>query len=436
MEEKLRVPISEDNPSIYRIEEKCIHCGRCNYVCSELQNIKYDRRKMKDHPICIHCGKCIQNCPTGAMVPKYCYKKVMDYLKDTDKIMVIQTAPAVRTSLGEEFGILENVEKKMVTAFRKCGFDYVFDTTFGADLTVMEEAKEIVSKIESGEKFTQFTSCCPAWVKYVEIYHPSLTKYLSTCKSPISMFGSMIKNYFSEMAGIDPEKIISVVVAPCTAKKQERELFPDHDFVLTVSEVSMMFRELGISFCELEDGEFSELFDRGSGAGVLFGNSGGVTEAVLRCVHYFLMGMFPPKQFFSMEEVRGNEAIKEVVVEVAGKPLHLLVCSGIKNIEGYLQELEKDPLHFPYDMIEVMACDGGCIGGGGQPVGSIVKQQEIIQRRMQILYEEDQTLKNKVSYENQNIIDLYQSYLFEIGGEKARRLLHRDYCDRSSLLTE
>lgn len=436
MEKKLRVPICKDNPSIARIEEKCIHCGRCNYICEELQNIKYDREKMKESPICIHCGKCIQNCPTGAIVPKYCYKKVMDYLKDTDKIVVIQTAPSVRTSLGEEFGISENVEKKMVTAFKKCGFDYVFDTTFAADLTVMEEAKEIVSKIQSGERFIQATSCCPAWVKYVEVYHPTLTSYLSTCKSPIAMFGSVIKNYFSEMIEVDKENIISVVVAPCTAKKYERELFPDNDFVLTVSEVGMMFRELGIDFNQLEESDFSELFDRGSGAGILFGNSGGVMEAVLRCAYYFLTGVFPPKEFLFLDALRGKQGVKEATVTIAGKKLRLLVVSGIKNVESYLKQLEDDPEQFPYDIIEVMACDGGCIGGGGQPIGAILKQEETIQRRMQILYEEDQSVLQKVSYENQNIIDLYQSYLFEVGGAKAKKLLHRKYQDRSSLLGE
>ena len=236
-EDDKKIPIEKDNPAIARIIEKCINCGRCKDICENLVGIKYDIKKSKS-PVCINCGQCILNCPVGALVPKYQYKKVLDYINDTEKIVIVSTSPAVRVALGEEFGMESGtfVEGKMIASLRELGFDYVLDTTFGADLTIMEEASELIERLKEGKKLPQFTSCCPAWVKYMEIYHPNLLPHLSTTKSPIGMQGAIIKTYFCEMMGLDKENVISVALTPCTAKKYEisREELTENgvDFVI------------------------------------------------------------------------------------------------------------------------------------------------------------------------------------------------------------
>ena len=431
------IPIAEDNPGIERIEEKCIKCGLCSKVCQKKVGIRYNLEKAKD-PVCLSCGQCIINCPVGALVPKYCYKKVMDYIKDTSKIVVAFTSPAVRVALGEEFGSPQvNVEKQMVTALRKLGFDKVFDTTFGADLTIMEEASELIERIKSKKNLPQFTSCCPAWVRYLEIYHPNLINHLSTCKSPIGMQGAIIKSYYSEMMDIPKEDIIAVAITPCTAKKAEIILpnSNDTDYVITTSELALMLRENEIDFNSLEDSDFDSLMGRGSGAGVIFGSSGGVMEAATRTAYYLLTKENPPKDLLDFKAVRGYNNMKEATIDLAGNKLKLLVVHGCPNIEPLLEKLEQEG-SLDYDFIEVMNCPGGCISGGGQPLGVISKQQEIAERRQSGLYKEDQDLKVRASYENQDIIDIYNSYLEHPLSEKAEILLHTKYENRSSILGE
>lgn len=430
------IPISDENPAIARINEKCINCGRCSFVCKKMVGINYNKKKSKE-PVCVNCGQCIINCPVGAIVPKYCYKKVKDYINDTDKIVVAFTSPAVRVALGESFNIeAVNVEGKMVKALKELGFDYVFDTTFGADLTIMEEASELIERIKNKTNLPQFTSCCPAWVKYMEIYHPNLLNHLSTCKSPIGMQGAIIKTYFSEMMNIPKEDIISVAITPCTAKKYEitRNDINDVDYVITSTELALMIRENNINFNELEDEEFDHLMNRGSGAGVIFGASGGVMEAAMRTAYHLVTGENPNNDFLKLESVRGYDSLKEATIKINDNDIKVLVAHGLTNIERILKELEQGICK--YDFIEVMNCPGGCVGGGGQPLGSISKVKDQIKKRMDGLYQEDKDIKIHSSYENSDIIDIYKSYLGHPLSKKSEELLHTKYSDKSSILKE
>lgn len=430
------IPISKDNPGIARIEEKCIKCGLCSKICQDKVGIHYNPKKAQE-PVCLSCGQCILNCPVGALVPKYCYKTVTNYIKDTDKVVIAFTSPAVRVALGEVFASpTTNVEGKMVAALKRLGFTYVFDTSFGADLTIMEEASELAKRIDTNTNLPQFTSCCPAWVKYIETYHPKLIKNLSTCKSPIGMQGAMIKTYFSKMMNIDPENIISVAVTPCTAKKSEikRDDNKDIDFVITTSELALMIREQEIDFNNLRDEEFDSIMGRGSGGGIIFGSSGGVMESAIRTYAYLKNGENPDASLLNYTPVRGYANVKEAHLKVNDKTLNLLVIHGLTHVEEILREIEDGKTK--YDFIEVMNCPGGCVGGGGQPLGITSKQQEINEIRAAGLYDEDSKLKIRHSYENPDIIDIYQSYLDFPLSHRSEKLLHTKYQDKSGILGE
>lgn len=403
-----RIEIKEDNVSINRIEERCINCGMCKKTCESINNIDDD---------CINCGQCIMTCPTGALTPKYNYKEVLNYIKDTNKTVVVFAAPAVRVAIGDSFGYKpgEFLEGKLVSALKEIGFNYVFDTTFGADLTIMEEAQELLERIKN-KNTPMFTSCCPSWVLYMYKYHLNDISKLSTCKSPIAMQAAMIKTYFAQNYDIDSENIISVSLTPCVSKKSERELYPDTDIVITSSELILMIKELGIDFNALEDKEFDKLLGKGSGGGLIFGASGGVMESVLRTAYYMLNKIKAPQEFYQLESIRGDNEFKETIVDMKQFKLKIASLSKIKTVIENYDKL-KD-----YDFIEIMSCPGGCIGGGGQPLVAIKDLENIRKERIKSLYIGDKQQKIKESYLNPEIIDAYN---FCINKEKVN--LHTNH---------
>ena len=392
-----RVEVKEDNLCLNRIEEKCINCGMCLKTCKSINGFEND---------CINCGQCILTCPSGALTPKYDYQKVLNFINDTDYTVVVFTAPAVRVAIGDAFGFPPGsfLEGKMVSALKQIGFDFVFDTTFGADLTIMEESSELLTRIQN-KNLPMFTSCCPSWVLYSEKYHPELVKNLSTCKSPIAMQGAMIKSYFAEMHEIPKEKIISVSLTPCISKKYERSLYPDTDYVITTSELILMIQELGIDFQNLEDAPFDKLLGKGSGGGLIFGVSGGVMESILRTAYYMVNKEKAPEQFYEFLEIRGEKDIKEATVDMKEFKLKIAVINKVSTIEKNYDKLKN------YDFIEVMSCPGGCIGGGGQPLVAIKDLPSIRQERISSMYQDDKNLKIKESYMNPEIRDAYTCYI-------------------------
>ena len=428
---KKAVRLDEDNIAIRRIKERCIDCGRCKTVCENLVGIKYDYTKTKE-AVCINCGQCILNCPVGALVPKYDYKNVLDYLHDTNKTVTISIAPAVRTSIGEGFGLEAGtfLEKQLVGSLKEAGFDYVFDVTFGADMTVVEEATELIERLKTKKNLPQFTSCCPAWVKYLEIFHENLRKNLSTTKSPIGILSSLLNTYFLKIKELDKKDVINVVVVPCTAKKFEiKRTEMGMDIAITTSELIMLLKESNIDINKSKEENFDEIFSKGSGSGVIFGSSGGVLEATLRCADYLLTGK-ENNVFLDFKEIRSSDKIKEANVKVGNYHLKVAAISGMPSFETILPKLND------YDFIEVMNCPNGCVGGGGQTLVPIAKQQGINLKRSEGLYQDDKMSKIKISYKNPDVINIYKTYLDYPGSPKALKLLHTNFKDRSSILKE
>lgn len=443
-----RVCIEEDNPSIVRDDSKCIMCGICKNVCKEQINVHgfYDLEKTGDKAICVNCGQCTLACPMSCLNEVEDYKKVSDIIKNKDKIVIFQTSPSIRIAIGETFNQPSgtNYEGKIVSALKKLGANYVFDTTFGADLTIMEEVSELVSRIQNKEILPMFTSCCPAWVKYVETFMPEYIPHLSTAKSPILMQGSIIKTYFAKEHNLDPEKIINVAVTPCTAKKAEikREemnkaglyhnnaSMRDIDYVITNRELIKWLREENIDFLNLEESQYDNMLNRGSGAGLIFGNSGGVMEAALRTAYKFITDEDAPCEFLDYKPVRGLEGIKDATVNIANLKLKIAVVSGISNIKTLLNKIKEE--HLQYDFIEVMTCPGGCIAGGGQPKTSNSTSEETKTKRTEGLYSLDKTAKIRTSYSNPDIIKVYSDFLGKPLGKISHQLLHTTYQNRSS----
>ena len=438
---ELEVPMSKNNDALVKDDSRCITCGYCKDVCkndvtvARMFEINPDRE-----PICINCGQCANICPTEAIKERFDYLKVKEILHNKcGKKVVMSIAPAVRASLSEEFGVgTRNVEKKVPTAMKTLGADYAFDIIFAADLTIMEEAMELVNRIKNNGVLPQFTSCCPAWVKYCEIFYPQLLPNLSTAKSPIAMQGSLIKTYFAEKQGLKPEDIVNVVIAPCTAKKSEinREELnvtsKDNDYVLTTREFGMLLKEEGIELTKLEDSEFDSPLGEGTGAGVIFGNTGGVCEAALRTAYFALTGTNLGKDELVFSSIRGMEDIKEATVTINGKEIKVAVCNGMKNAKELIDKLLKKEVY--YDFIEVMNCIGGCIAGGGQSKMTLLERDNTKLKRMKVLYDEDEAMTLRFSHENPEVQFLYKDYLGEPNSELAEKLLHTHYIDKSYML--
>ncbi len=442
----VRVAIDSDNPAIVRVEEKCIRCGMCKEVCEKQIAVHgtYSLEETGDRAICIYCGQCANVCPVDSIMERDDTNGIKEALKDPNQIVIVSTSPAVRAALGEAFGMESGafVEGKMVALLRKLGFDYVLDTNFAADLTIMEEASELVERIQNGGVLPQFTSCCPAWVKFVETYEPSMLANLSSAKSPISMQGPTIKTYFAKHRNIDPKRIVNVALTPCTAKKFEikreemhaaqdylgLEDLRDMDYVMTARELSRWAKEENIAFEALEDASYDALMSDASGAGVLFGNSGGVMEAALRTAYYLITGNNPPADLLHYEPVRGLEGVKAGSVEIAGIPLSYAVIYGTANAKQVLQKLKAKEVQ--YDFIEVMTCPGGCIGGGGQPKEALL-QENVHAKRMQALYDRDEAMTIRCSHDNLEIIQIYETFYAKPLSDLAKRILHTTYVDRS-----
>ncbi len=443
--------IDESAAHMIRDNNKCILCRRCVAVCEKTQGIGVigpNNRGFISHigsafdlglgdTACVSCGQCIAVCPTGALAEKDFTSQVFEAIADPSKHVVVQTAPAVRAALGEMFGmpIGTDVEGKMVAALRRLGFDRVFDTNFSADLTIMEEAHEFLDRVKNGGKLPLITSCSPGWVKYCEHYFPELTDNLSSCKSPQQMFGAITKSYYAEKMGIDPKDIVCVSVMPCTAKKfeigrddQDANGVPDVDIAITTRELGRMIERAGIQFNSLPDEKFDEPLGIYTGAGVIFGATGGVMEAALRTAVETLTGEELPDVDFV--DVRGTAGIKEKTYEVAGMQVKVAVASGLANAKELLKKVESGEAD--YQFIEIMGCPGGCVNGGGQPQqpGYVRNTVDIRAKRAQVLYDLDKNAPIRKSHENPAIKALYAEYLGEPGSEKAHHLLHTTYVKR------
>ena len=449
----VRVPIEEDNPSILRKESLCIKCGMCKEVCTAQIGVHgtYSLEETGGKAICIHCGQCANVCPPASITEVYEYPAVRAAVKDPDKVVIVSTSPSVRAALGEAFGMAKGsfVQGKMVALLRALGADYVLDTNFAADLTIVEEASELLRRITTGDKpLPQFTSCCPAWVKFAETYYPELLPNISSAKSPIGMQGPTIKTYFAKKMGIDPEKIVNVALTPCTAKKFEirrsemnaagKELgipaMRDMDQVITTRELVLWAREEGVDFASLPDSDYDRLMGEASGAGVIFGNTGGVMEAALRTAYAFLTGQQPPEALLDLQPVRGYDGIREASLDINGTTVNVAVVYGTANARKMIERMKTGGKQ--YHFIEVMTCPGGCIGGGGQPRDIMADADETRKARIDSLYRRDAGMRLRLSHENGEIKQLYEEFYGQPLSELAEKMLHTAYLDRSGDLKQ
>lgn len=449
--EKTPSEIDDSAPHMIRDNSKCILCRRCTAVCDKIQGIGVigpNERGFATYigspygmglgeTSCVSCGQCIAVCPTGALREKDSTEEVLATIADPTKHVVVQTAPSVRAALGEEFGypIGTDVEGKMAATLRRLGFERVFDTDFGADLTIMEEAHEFIERVQQGGVLPMITSCSPGWVKYCEHYYPDLLGHLSSCKSPQQMFGAVTKTYYAQKMGWDPKDIVCVSVMPCTAKKfeigrpdQSAAGVPDVDISITTRELARLIKRCCINFVNLPDEGFDDPLGESTGAGVIFGATGGVMEAALRTAVETLTGEELGNLDFT--EVRGVEGIKEAVYQVHGMDVKVAVASGLANARVIMDKIRNGEAD--YHFIEIMACPGGCVNGGGQPqVPAEVRNfQDIRSLRAQALYKNDANKKVRKSHENESIKKLYSEYLGEPGSHKAHEILHTTYVKR------
>ena len=439
------------SPSIVRDFNKCILCRRCVATCKNVQNIgaidvanrgftscvsTVENRSLNDVN-CTNCGQCIMACPTGALREKDNTKDVWEELKNEEKMVIVQTAPAVRAALGEEFGMTigTNVTGKMVTALKRIGFDKVFDTNTGADVTIMEEANELIERLTENKNLPLITSCSPGWIKYIEMNYPEQLNHVSSCKSPHQMFGALIKSYYAEKINVKPENICVVSVMPCVAKKfessrDEMEVnnIRDVDYVITTRELARMIKQAGIDFVNLEDTAFEDPMGEATGAAAIFGTTGGVMEAALRTAFETLTG--ETLENVNFEQVRGEEGIKRTTVKIGDKEVKAVVAHGLKNAQIIMDEIQSGKAD--YQFVEIMACPGGCIMGGGQPIRTSKERatMDIRKLRADCLYSIDEESVIRKSHENPVIKKLYNEFLEKPGSHKAHELLHTEYVKR------
>ena len=442
--------IDNSAPHLVRDNNKCILCRRCVAACKQqlVSVIGANDRGIDTHIACafeldldntpcVSCGQCTVVCPTGALVERDDTAKVWAALADPDKYVVVQTAPAVRAALGEEFGmpIGTNVEGKMVAALRRLGFDKVFDTDAAADVTIVEEAHELVERIQNGGVLPMITSCSPGWVKFAELYYPEQLANLSTCKSPQQMFGGLLKTYYAEKMGIDPAKIVSVSVMPCTAKKFEvgREEMNENgnmdvDISITTRELARMIERAGIKFNFLPDEEFDDPMGTDTGAAVIFGATGGVMEAALRTANDWLTGK--SNEAVEFHEVRGTKGLKEATYTINGMEIKVAVASGIANANYVMDQIKAGTA--PWTFVEIMCCPGGCVNGGGQPIqpASVRNVFDIKAMRAKALYDQDAAMTLRKSHESPFVKAVYEEYLGSYGSHKAHDILHTEYVAR------
>lgn len=459
--------IDRSSPSFIKDDSKCIRCQRCVRTCSELQYISAIavankgkeqiissfHNKPISHVVCTNCGQCVNRCPTGALVEKTYIDYVWDAIYDPEKHVVVQTAPAVRVALGEDLGYDpgERVTGKLVTSLRQLGFDSVLDTDFTADLTIMEEGTELLTRLkkilvdgDSKTKLPMFTSCSPGWIKFVEHKYPEYLPNLSTCKSPQQMFGALAKTFYAQRRKLDPSKVVSVSVMPCTAKKFEANRpemrasgYKDVDYVLTTRELAIMIKQAGIDFRALESSHYDSIMGESTGAAVIFGATGGVMEAALRTAYEIITGREIPFNNLNITPVRGLEGVKEASVRIEGcisewkflegVELRVAVAHGLTNANKLMKKLRDGKAD--YHFIEIMACPGGCIGGGGQPIPTSV---EIRKKRVEAIYSEDEQMMLRKSHENPEVIGVYKEFLGKPNSHKAHELLHTHYTERES----
>lgn len=439
--------------SLIRDIEKCILCGRCISTCSQIQSVNAIgfvnrgfetivstafEKPMADS-VCVNCGQCILACPVGALQEKENIEDVWRAIANKEKFVVVQTAPAIRVALGEEFGlpIGTRVTGKMVAALKKLGFDMVFDTDFAADLTIMEEGTELIKRLKNNSNLPLMTSCCPGWVKFMEHNYPEHLNHLSTCKSPHEMEGAIIKSYFAKTMNVDPQNIVVVSIMPCVAKKFEssrKELsnnsLMDVDYVLTTRELARMIKEVGIEFNSLKDENFDNPFGEATGAAVLFGTTGGVCEAALRTAYELISGQELERVNF--DSVRGIKGIKEARIKLPdGMTINTAIVHGLSNARRIVEQIKNKEKE--YHFIEVMACPGGCVNGGGQPIvcPSIRDSINVKEVRAKSIYDEDEALVIRKSHKNPYIQKIYEEYLIEPNSELAHKLLHTNYLERN-----
>ncbi|NLX07391.1 MAG: 2Fe-2S iron-sulfur cluster binding domain-containing protein [Phycisphaerae bacterium] len=447
---KSRETMDVSSPSIIRDPAKCILCGRCVRVCEEIQGVSaidFVGRGSRafvgtafddglNLSTCVNCGQCILVCPTGALSEHSYLNEVVAALSDPTKTVVVQHAPAVSVSLGEEFGVKpgKDVDGMMVAALRRLGFDRVFDTSFTADLTIMEEGSELVHRIQTGGVLPMLTSCSPGWIKFLEQFYPDFIPNVSSCKSPQQMMGAVIKSFFAQREGLDPDRIVSVSIMPCTAKKFEcsrPEMAPNHvpdvDYVLTTRELGQLIRMFGLDITALEPETPDTPFGERTTAGKIFGASGGVMEAAVRSAHFLITGKEMDE--LKIQPLRGMKGCKELRAKIGDLEVGAAVVSGLQNARNILDQVRagRNDLHF----IEVMTCPGGCINGGGQPLGA---DPEAIAARMRGLYRIDQAESVRVSHRNQWVTRLYDEFLGKPLGEVSHRLLHTHYTKRDDLV--